>query len=87
MLLRSKCFGAFVVLAVAAAVSPAQTWRMTGVYRSTDEGKTWERLSPEHHEDLRNSTEGIFTLESGARSADSIGTSMMMPSSDAQKPR
>jgi photosystem II stability/assembly factor-like uncharacterized protein len=27
---------------------------MDGVYRSADNGKTWERISPEHHEELRN---------------------------------
>ncbi|MCU1341014.1 MAG: glycosyl hydrolase, repeat protein [Candidatus Acidoferrum typicum] len=27
---------------------------LDGVYRSHDDGKSWERISPEHHEELRN---------------------------------
>jgi photosystem II stability/assembly factor-like uncharacterized protein len=27
---------------------------LAGVYRSLDAGKSWERISPEHHEELRN---------------------------------
>jgi photosystem II stability/assembly factor-like uncharacterized protein len=27
---------------------------LTGVYRSTDSGASWARISPEHHDDLRN---------------------------------
>jgi photosystem II stability/assembly factor-like uncharacterized protein len=27
---------------------------LDGVYRSRDDGKSWERISPEHHEELRN---------------------------------
>ena len=27
---------------------------LTGVYRSKDEGVTWERITPAHHDDLRN---------------------------------
>jgi photosystem II stability/assembly factor-like uncharacterized protein len=27
---------------------------LTGVYRSVDDGATWERITPEHHDDLRN---------------------------------
>jgi len=72
-----------------------------GLLASFDEGKSWKRINDPLADEFfpmlqaqssgavvaASSTEGIFTLEPGARSADSIGTSMLMPSSDVQKPR
>jgi photosystem II stability/assembly factor-like uncharacterized protein len=45
------------VRALAAAPSDADVLvagTLDGVYRSRDAGKSWERISPEHHEELRN---------------------------------
>ena len=72
-----------------------------GLLASFDEGKSWQRINDPLADEFfpvlqaqnsgavvaASSTEGIFALEPGARSADGIGTSMLLPSSDAQKPR
>jgi photosystem II stability/assembly factor-like uncharacterized protein len=72
-----------------------------GLLASFDAGKSWHRVSDPLTEGFfpvlqaqRNgavvaasATEGILTLEPGARSADSAGSSALMPSSDIQKPR
>lgn len=72
-----------------------------GLLASFDDGKSWQRVNDPLADGFfpvlqaqrsgavvaASATEGIFTLEPGARSADSVGTSMLMPSSDVQKPR
>jgi photosystem II stability/assembly factor-like uncharacterized protein len=72
-----------------------------GLLASFDAGKSWQRVNDPLADGFfpvlqaqnngsvvaASATEGILTLEPGARSADSLGTSMLMPSSDVQKPR
>jgi len=72
-----------------------------GLLASFDAGKSWQKVSDPLADGFfpvlmaqRNgavvaasATEGILTLETGARSADSTGTSMLLPAGDSQKPR
>jgi photosystem II stability/assembly factor-like uncharacterized protein len=72
-----------------------------GLLTSSDAGKSWQRLNDPIAEGFfpvvqarRNgavvaasATEGILTFETGARSADSVGSSALMPSGNTQKPR
>jgi len=72
-----------------------------GLLTSSDSGKSWQRLNDPIAEGYfpvvqarRNgavvaasATEGILTFDSGARSADSVGSSALVPSGATQKPR
>jgi photosystem II stability/assembly factor-like uncharacterized protein len=72
-----------------------------GLLTSSDSGKSWQRLNDPIAEGFfpvvqarRNgavvaasATEGILTFETGARAADSVGSSALMPSGGTQKPR
>ena len=72
-----------------------------GLIASFDAGKSWQRLNDPVAEGYfpvlqsrRNgslvaasATEGILTMESGARSAEGVGSSALMPGEKTQKPR
>jgi len=72
-----------------------------GLLASYDGGKSWQKVNDPVADGFfpvlqarsngavvaASATEGILTLEPGARSADSVGSSMLAPSGDMQKPR
>jgi photosystem II stability/assembly factor-like uncharacterized protein len=57
------------VRALAQSPNNAKLWlagSLTGVYRSEDEGASWVRITPEHHDDLRNFDSVAFDPKSDA---------------------